>query len=496
MSHELRTPLTAIIGAAELLAREELSEHGRLFVQTINESAEGLLGLINNILDFSKIEAGGLSLHMQMLHVESVVESTAEAVAHLAREKGIAVYTDVDPSIPPVHGDPDCLRQILFNLLGNAVKFTSHGHIVARVLPLETSDNDVKLRFEVQDTGVGICAEDLARLFEPFVQADSSAARRFGGTGLGLSISKRMVELMGGDIGVRSQRGAGSLFWFSVPFKRAELASFHGRSLDGVSALVISGDALFAQIVERYLMSWMISYRSAANAVDVLTALEPGAARSWVAIVDLDTVEGPQMSRAVQVVQAILRDRVITVGASGVIGKPVRQSHLFDAIADACGSEPGPLTEARTAPAQTPPLEPLPAPVLVAEDNLKLQPLLRLQFDQLGIAITLVSDGQGVLDALRRDRYAMVFMDCQMPNIDGFSATRAIRAQELQTGRHIPIVAMTADAFAEDRDACLAAGMDDYLAKPVKVADLRAAIERWAVHAAAWTQPTVNRLDN
>lgn len=488
MSHELRTPLTAIIGAAELLTGEQLGERSRLYVQTISESAEGLFALINSILDFSKIEAGGLNLHLKTVQIESVVESAADAVANLARENGISVYTYVDPLIPSVHGDGDCLRQILLNLLGNAVKFTEHGQIVARVYPTEVSDKDVKLRFEVQDTGIGILPQEVSRLFEPFAQVDSSPARRFGGTGLGLSISKRMVELMGGEIGVHSEPGVGSRFWFTVPFARAiELSPTPNRSLDGVAALVISGDELFVQIIERYLMSWLITCRSVNTAVDIVKALEPGDPRSWVAVVDLDTVEGREASHAVQVARAILGTRVITVGGDGPFRKPVRQSYLFDAIVNACAGESCPVSAApptRTRTKTTSSVS-LDAPVLIAEDNVRLQPLLKLQFDQLGIPMTLVSDGQEALDAVRQTSYAMVFMDCQMPNVDGLSATRAIRAEELQSGLHIPIIAMTADAFAEDRDACFAAGMDDYLAKPVRVADLGAMIERWCRRSAA-----------
>jgi CheY-like chemotaxis protein len=480
--------LTAIIGAAELLTGEQLGERSRLYVQTISESAEGLFALINSILDFSKIEAGGLNLHLKTVQIESVVESAADAVANLARENGISVYTYVDPLIPSVHGDGDCLRQILLNLLGNAVKFTEHGQIVARVYPTEVSDKDVKLRFEVQDTGIGILPQEVSRLFEPFAQVDSSPARRFGGTGLGLSISKRMVELMGGEIGVHSEPGVGSRFWFTVPFARAiELSPTPNRSLDGVAALVISGDELFVQIIERYLMSWLITCRSVNTAVDIVKALEPGDPRSWVAVVDLDTVEGREASHAVQVARAILGTRVITVGGDGPFRKPVRQSYLFDAIVNACAGESCPVSAApptRTRTKTTSSVS-LDAPVLIAEDNVRLQPLLKLQFDQLGIPMTLVSDGQEALDAVRQTSYAMVFMDCQMPNVDGLSATRAIRAEELQSGLHIPIIAMTADAFAEDRDACFAAGMDDYLAKPVRVADLGAMIERWCRRSAA-----------
>jgi PAS domain S-box-containing protein len=484
MSHELRTPLTAIIGAAELLASEPLGERGRFYANTINESAEGLLALTNSILDYSKIESGGFSLRLKGMLIESVVEGTAEAVAHIARDKGITLYTDVAPGIPPVQGDADCLRQIMLNLLGNAVKFTAHGQVVARVLPVATSDNGVTLRFEVEDSGIGISAEDLERLFQPFVQAESPVARRFGGTGLGLSICKRLTELMDGEIGVRSEPGAGSVFWFEVPFKLAiEAVPSQSRSLDGVAVLLLSDDGLFAQIVERYSMSWLMKFRSAKNAVEVLRALE-SEVESWVAIIDQDALHGPEMVRAERVARALLRDRVIAIGGDAALRKPIRQSYLFDAIVNACSMESAATPAARRA-RDADRLAPPPLPVLVAEDSVRLQPLLALQFEQLGIPAHIVSNGREAVDALLRDSYSMVFMDCQMPEMDGFTATRAIRERETLHGSHVPIVAMTADAFAEDRDACLAAGMDDYLPKPVKLADLRATIERWSKNRAA-----------
>ena len=360
MSHELRTPLSAIIGAAELLGKSDLDPRARLTVQTIAEAAEALFGLINSVLDFSKIEAGKMDLHLSALAISSVVESAVDVVAQLARDKHVILEAVVDPALPIVYGDRDRLRQIVLNLLANAVKFTELGRITVRVAARERTDAILMVRFEVRDSGIGIAPDVVANLFEPFAQADRSPSRKFGGTGLGLSISQRLVLLMGGEIGVESTPGAGSTFWFTVPFACAPEA--------------------FAAPVE--------------------TTRPPIATNT----------------------------------------------------------------------------------ILVAEDNLPLQRLLKLQFDELGQRVTFVADGNAVLDAVAREPFAMIFMDCQMPELDGLAATQRIRDGERAHGGHIPIAAMTANAFAEDRAACLAAGMDDYLAKPVRLADLRSMIERWTLH--------------
>jgi protein-histidine pros-kinase len=372
MSHELRTPLNAIIASAELLSSTKLEERQRAFVETIDDSAEALLALISSILDFSKIEAGKLDLEARTFELEALVEGAAGVLAHQARQKGLRLHVHVDASIPGVlRGDADRLRQILLNLIANALKFTASGSVVVRAIPVETSSGHAVVRFEVEDTGIGIHPDVVPKLFEPFVQGDSSSSRRFGGTGLGLSISKRLAELMHGEIGVKSEPERGSLFWFTARFDRPSAAA----------------------------------------------ASDPAAASP--------------SARAL--------DRT-------------------------------PMTSVRR--------------VLVAEDNESLREILVHQFAQLGVPVTVVANGREAVDAVRRDDVALLFMDCHMPEMDGFAATRVIRANEDGTARHVPIVAMTANAFREDRDACLAAGMDDYLAKPVRIADLRGMIDRWITEEA------------
>lgn len=479
MTHELRTPLTAIVGATELLNRSALDERARLAVETINEASDTLLSLINSVLDFSKVQAGKLALRTAAFSVESVVEGTAEVVAALAREKGVTLYTYVDQSIPTLEGDADRLRQILLNLLGNAVKFTDRGHVVARVLTTTTAERRIALRFEVEDSGIGIAPDVVPQLFEPFTQA-AADARHITGTGLGLSIARGIVELMDGKIGVDSVPGIGSTFWFTATFGiAAEPLEAHHKILDGFACLIVSGDDTWADIIQQYMGSWSMDSRRVRSRDDVIDAMQD-ASRTWIAVVDLENV-GVVDGVTFNILRAILPARIIAVGNDSALRKPTRQSSLYDAIVHAAGTD-------HFVPAGRPPVAPLPAmpsgTVLVAEDNAQLVRLLKLQFDELGVRTVFVADGQQAVDAVRHQHYALVFMDCQMPVMDGLAATRAIRAEEHVRGGHLPIAAMTANAFAEDRDACLAAGMDDYLAKPVKLKDLHAMIERWSSYGA------------
>jgi CheY-like chemotaxis protein len=477
MSHELRTPLNAIVGAAELLGRFVVEDRARGHLETITESADALLAIVNSILDFSKIEAGRMDIEKAPFSIEAVIEGAADVSAQLGREKGLVVQAYVDPSIPPVEGDAARLRQILLNLLGNAVKFTSRGQIVARALPIDLEGFRVLVRFEVEDSGRGIDAGALPLLFEPFVQVDK--ARTVAGTGLGLSISKRLVQLMGGEIGVESTPEVGSKFWFTVPFDRA--AAPVGpiyQPLEGIRGLVVTKDDFFAQIIVRYLGSWGMESRVTTDPEELTAALESNGSTTWVAIVDADNLGTPAALDSVRKALARTSSRLIVVGAGEAMRKPVRQSHLFDAVIKASGRELdwGPVeTQPAVAEADAA------VTVLVVEDNARLRRLLALQFEELGVAAEFAGDGREAVEARRRGTFSVVFMDCQMPHMDGYEATRVIRGEDEALKRgHTPIVAMTANAFAEDREACLAAGMDDYLPKPVKLADLRSMIARWA----------------
>ena len=474
MSHELRTPLNAIIGAAELLRATTLDDRQRTFVETVDDSAEALLALISSILDFSKIEAGKVDLESRDFELEAVIDGAAALLAPIALGKGLAFHTEVDPLIPPVlRGDQVRLRQIVLNLVGNAVKFTERGRVVVRAIAAETTSRSARVRFEVQDSGIGISEQTIGKLFEPFVQADSSSSRVYGGTGLGLSISKRLVELMDGEIGVSSEVGTGSLFWFTADFGRPS-AGASSRHVYGVRVLVVGGDADFREIVSRCVESWGMPAVSALGARDAIAAISLDAAANWIAIVD-DGVE-PASVDALRANPLFGPQRVISIGRGDRVVEPLRQSLLFDRIVEALGAHepvshgvPRGLDAGGSA-AGT---------VLIAEDNAGLQEILRHQFAELGIPLEIVSDGLAAVEALRRTPFALVFMDCHMPNMDGFAATRAIRAAEAGTRLRVPIVAMTANAFNEDREACLAVGMDDYLSKPVRMNDLRTMTRRW-----------------
>jgi len=481
MSHELRTPLNAIIGMTELLTATALDERQRGYVRRVNESAEALLGIISGILEFSKIEAGKIELANEEFSIESVVAGAADVLAGQARTKGIGLHVYVDPLIPAVLcGDADRLRQVLLNLIANAVKFTDQGRVVVRALPAEVGPRSTTVRFEVQDSGIGIAADVLPKLFQPFVQGDSSSSRTYGGTGLGLSIAKRVVEAMHGEIGVTSETGCGSLFWFDAKFTRPRVVETN-PSIVGAGALIASDDDAFADIIERYVRAWgMVARRlfTLADAADVVLGAPSEETPDWVAVVDVDS-RGQATAAALRELPHLGPGRVVTIGPDEPLSEPLRPSDLFNAVIEALSTAEG---RRRSAPlgASTGGSPADGTTVLVAEDNTNMHEVLVHQFDALGVKVRIVSDGAQAVSAVRRDRYDVVFMDVQMPVVDGFEATRRIREAERGNGGHVPIVAMTANAFKEDRDACLAAGMDDYLAKPVRLESLRAMLARWS----------------
>jgi PAS domain S-box-containing protein len=488
MSHELRTPLTAIIGSAELLSAMNLDQRQRACVETIDESAGALLSTVSSILDFSKIEAGKIDLETRDFELDATVAKAAAVLAPQARDKGLALQTYVDPAIPQtLRGDQYRLRQILLNLIGNAVKFTSHGHVVVRAISAETSSRHERVRFEVQDTGIGIDEETLQKLFEPFVQADASSSRTYGGSGLGLSICKRLVELMDGTIGVTSEPGGGSLFWFTARFGRPSVVPAN-RRVYGVRALIVSSDELFCDIVSRYVESWGIPARRVRDAGQVSEALrgrnvEDNAddAVDWIAVLDSDDEVTAAALDVLRANPRFVPQRIVAVGRGERLGKPISRPALFERIAEALDEGSPTPRHPSSGPVE---VQGGAGTVLVVEDNARIKEILVQQIAALGFASKTVSDGAEAVEAVLRERFSLVFMDCHMPKMDGLEATRAIRASESTRGGHVPIVAMTANAFKEDREACLAAGMDDYLSKPLRMNDLRAMMQRWTGTAA------------
>ncbi len=504
MSHEIRTPMNGVLGMTELLASTSLTERQHHFVDTVRQSGETLLTLINDILDFSKIEAGKLELDHDDFNLHDTVEELGELFAARAHHKGVELICTIHDDVPlMVCGDPVRLRQILMNLLSNAIKFTSHGEIVLRVAP--SVEAPALLHFEVCDTGIGIAPELHARIFDVFSQADGSTTRRYGGTGLGLAIAKQLVTMMEGSLGVESKPGHGARFWFTARLDtssiNAQITPVPHQALLGLQVLIVDDNATNRSILHHQTSAWGMHNASAANGSQALEMLHTAAARGTpydLAILDMHMPEmdGIELARIIKAAPAIAAVHLVMLTSGGLDGdtheirqcaieqclrKPVRQSLLHNCLVTVMRSAM--VTPATSTASETsPPAEQaaFDGHVLLAEDNPVNQEVALYMLENLGCRVDTVSTGREAVEAAAHTVYDLILMDCQMPDMDGFAATRAIKADEPAAAQNsLPIIAVTAHAMQGDREECLAAGMDDYLSKPFTLEELHATLARW-----------------